>query len=317
MPSTYIEFLNENSHRRYPLTDACAAVCDNSLFQMPDAVMVDMRLYSPIGGKTGGVFYMSAVLIRSDSMDIELSYKPTTGTAFPIGSFRNIALSGAFTEYPLSPSTDAVGEFANIFGIVMVGAPTVASASLGKWTFSDTAAPINTVAIVEVPATIRYIRVGGQSFTDKIVLREGANVTLTPTISPDGTQSIITIAATPTTNGSANPTLNNTGDVMDELVRRYGPPVLTVNGAVPDDKGAINLTPGDCITAEATGNLLKLSNPCGQPCCSDNSMQDAMTGINTLNQNIGKLSGFYTAVLQAMTQMDTKLKEIEIQSREF
>ena len=39
-----------------------------------------------------------------------------------------------------------------------------------------------------------------------------------------------------------------------------------------------------------------------------------MTGINTLNQNIGKLSGFYTAVLQAMTQMDTKLKEIEITS---
>ena len=47
--------------------------------------------------------FVSAVLVRSDTLDVEISYQPATGTVFMVGAFRNMSLSGAFAPRPPLP----------------------------------------------------------------------------------------------------------------------------------------------------------------------------------------------------------------------
>lgn len=320
MPVTLQEFLNENSHRKYPIQDALPAADVSSSFVIPTSLIVDMRLCVPSGSLAAGVFYISSLVIRRYTIDIGLSYKPTVALAFALGSFLNIDTTAgtnvSYTFVPLSQDLIVNQLFSDMSGSVTIGTCGDALTHAGAWEFDEFSTALNPTVIDEGLTQVRSIQVGSQKFYGNVILKEGINVILTPVYEPSTDTTTITISAR--LDGTSTGTnLTTDDDIITALVDLYGRPIQTINEIEPDAAGNFSLLGADCISVTTGPSSVNLNNPCGIPCCDGTYLEGAYTALNQLNVRYAKIIDFYTAASANITSIQNKLSLLEAQTGYF
>lgn len=321
MPITYQEFLNENSHRRYPLRDDASARDITDRFTIPDSLMVNMQLCAPSGALAGGKFFVSSVVIRRYTIDITISYKPTSELPFVVGSFFNIdTTAGTNIDYvfvPLPQSQIANQTYYDMTGSVTIGSPEASVLTPGAWEFDETATDLNANIINEGLTQVRSIQVGTNRFYNNVVLKEGENVTLTPVYDSSTHTTTITFSAR-LTQSSGTLTLESDQDILDAMLSIYGLPITTINTIGPDSSGNFTLTALDCLGFENLTSGIRINNPCSTPCCNNAEYLGAVyDAINQMNVRYARIIEFYNAASANMDTIQQKLGLLEAQTGYF
>jgi hypothetical protein len=320
MPTTYSEFLNENSHRNYPLRDEVSALDVSGTFVIPSSLIVDMKLCAPVDSIASGTFFISSLVIRRYTIDIGVSYKPDADSAFAVGGFYNIdTTAGTNVTYTLvSLPQDQIDNqlFVDMTGSVVIGSCEDAITKAGAWEFDETTAALNASAISEGLTQVRSIQVGDQRFYGNIILKEGDNVVLTPVY--DAVTDTTTITVSAEISGSASDiNITSDADIITALVALYGRPITTINNTEPGEDGNFTLVGADCTNITAGSASVTLNNPCSDPCCDGTYLDAAYDALNQLNVRYARVVDFYDAATRNMDLIQQKLGLLEAQTGYF
>jgi hypothetical protein len=320
MPTTLQEFLNENSHRNYPILDDLSSRDITDSYTLPTSLIVDMQLAAPYGALDGGEFYVSSVVVRRYTVDITISYKPTSELAFAVGSFFNIdTTAGTNQSYSFVPiPQDQIDDqfFSDMSGSVVIGSNMVAVMTPGVWEFDETTAALNPTIVDEGLSQVRSVQVGDQKFYGNIVLKEGTNVTMTPVYEAGTDTTTITVSARLTEN-DASLVLDNDADILDALISLYGRPITTINNIAPDGSSNFEIEAQDCTQVAAGTNSLILSNPCSEPCCDSDYLDAAYEALNQINIRYARITDFYESATTNIDQIEQRLGLLEAQTGYF
>jgi hypothetical protein len=261
-------------------------------------------------------FYIENVLIRRAVIEITIGYDdPQVQGA--IGVFKNISTAAPLhSKYDFTPfETQNTGQFAPLFfmtGQITIGDPTEALRSLGSWSFSPTdsehSTVISTTRVGKGLLNVQYISVNGQLMTGNVKLVEGDNVTLEV---EDRTvngipETAVTVNASLTAGSSLQ--LASDEDILNELINRFGIPLRTINGLLPDANRNFRIIGEDCTTVEPLDAGVVISNPCATPCCDqDANIENILESIQNLNLRYSQIKAFYDSASSAIDSLQNKL----------
>ena len=319
MSAIFTEFLNENLHRSYPLTEASGGLDSTGAFSLPSSLISDIFLCAPCLPEVDkSKFYIERVVVRKSFVDIELGYDDALITS-PLGVFRNID-----TSLPPHQAYDFIpyeytggGVLAPLYymtGQVIVGEFVETVRSLGSWNFDQSTAEKSTkileTRISKGLLNVQYISINDRLYTGNVKLKEGANVSLdvdTRTLEGGDTETVITVSAS--LNAASTLQLSNDEDVINALTDLYGRPIRTINGMLPDPNRNFNVLGGDCTAIEPEGShAVVISNPCSRPCCDeDTNIDNILSSIANLNQRYATLKAFYDSTSTAVNSIQNKL----------
>lgn len=309
------EFLNENMHRSYPIMDGADASDVSGTYNIPTELIADMRIVIPEGYKNTGTFFISSIVVRRYTVDIELSYRPDdTGIVTVVGNFFNISTSDTlFAEYNLIPEEqpDPLSTLSDITGSVIAGVGTAAATLPGEWVFSYSATPIVPTVVVEQLTKFRSVQVGDTIYTGNIILKEGPNVSINTTFDPSSDTTTLTFSAT-TPESTVEAPLVDDNSLIERLVSIYGPPITRINGLSPVD-GNFNIKGADCIniTNDGTSGVI-MNNPCGKPCCDEGSyLTPVYESLNQLNARHVRLETFLQSTVNNTDTLLSRLGDME------
>ena len=314
MPDTLLEFLNENLHRNYPVMDgsSCRDVSDS--YNIPTELIADIHLSVPVGSTSSGRFFISALVVRRYTIDLEIGYEPAGQQAIPIGWFHNIdAEATEFNDYSftsLSQTNPDMAYFEDITGRLVAGAGLTTTVLPGSWEFLPDSTELVPTTLDEGLTKFRSLRVGSSVLTGDIILEEGDNVTITSSYDLASDTTTIKIEAVETqTSGLV---INSDQDIIDALTDMYGHPITSINEIPPMDDGAFYLAGADCVSIGPEGSGLKIINPCGKPCCSEDSyLAPVYDSLNQLNANHVRLEDFLSGALDNTSSLLGRLKDLE------
>jgi len=198
-------------------------------------------------------------------------------------------------------------------GQITIGDTTESGQFLGSWSFSQVddehSTFISTARIGKGLLNVLYISINDRLFTGNVKLREGANITMdvdTQVVAGEN-ETVVTIAAS--LNADSLLQLNSDEDILDELVRRFGAPILSINGLLPEPEARnFNLFGLDCTTVTAASNGVVISNPCASPCCDEDvNIQNILDSIANLNLRYATLKAFFDAEATSLNSLQSKL----------
>lgn len=312
--NTLTEFLNENLHRNYPLLDGASGADSNAEFNIPTELFADLRIVTPTGYKAYGSFFVSGLVVRRYTLDVEISYKPDAGVITVLGYFRDIkADADAFTEYEMVTSKQTLGSMLPLedsYGVMVagVGIPTTILPGSYRFLYGD-GALVPTVSTEQV-TQFRSLRVGSSVITGDVVLEEGANITLE--LSNDSNTGVTTIkinAQEPSVSGIV---LTDDASLLAALTDLYGEPITSIN-QIPPENGNFDLTTADCLAVSQAGLAgLVFTNPCGVPCCDkDSYLTPVYDSVNQLNSRHVRLEDFLADVRTQLGILIPRLKDLE------
>ena len=314
MPNTLQEFLNENMHRNYPIMDSGDARDVTGQYNLPTELIADINLIVPDGVISTGTFFISSVVIRRYTIDVEMSYKPDTASSVVIGWFHNMDTSSeAFLDYTFVsiPQADPLyTEFEDVVGTMVAGVGLAAITFPGTWSFDENNTPIVPTAISEQLTKFRSLQVGNDIFTGNIILKEGDNVTISPSYDALTNTTTITISAQEITTTGVS--INSDEDILAALTSIYGQPIVRINEIPPQNTGDFYLAGSDCIVVGPESSGIRITNPCGQPCCDKETYLSAVyDSINQLNSRHVRLEDFLRGTVDNTDVLISRLKDME------
>jgi len=320
MPENLQEFFNENSHRNYPIMDDLNARDTSDVLTLPTSLIVDMQLAAPSGSLDDGNFFISSVVIRRYTVDVQISYKVDSELPFVVGSFFNIdTFAGTNQSYTfVALPQDQIDNqfFSDMSGTIVIGTNTASAITPGVWEFEITATQLNPTTVDEGLSQVRSIQVGTQKFFGNVILKEGTNVTMTPVYEAVTDTTTITVSARLTDNDSTV-TLENDADIIDALTQLYGQPITTINGIDPDANGNFGVDDADCVIVTGGSNGVTISNPCSTPCCDTDYLDAAYEALNQINVRYARLIDFYGGTTVNVDQIQQRLGLLEAQTGYF
>jgi len=311
MYTTLNEWLDENTHRQFPLTDNASGVSTLSDYQLPQNLIVDILLNVP-GIADNNMFYVSKVVVNSYTIDITISYD-MGNVIFAVGSFTGIGKSNAVNrEYSFTGkqfSDETLKPFGDITGTIIIGNTEQTFEDPGEWPFDRTSTNIISTCISTGVTGVRRLIVNDTAMHGSITLKEGNNVTFDYT--QEEGEHIITINATDHIETGSS--LNSDSDVMDALIARFGAPVTSINNISPDVNGNFKLNGIDCTNVKGTNNGLTIDNPCANPCCDKEiHLSDVYNSINALNARYSLLLDHFLSVSQGINGLQNHLGILQL-----
>jgi hypothetical protein len=285
------EWLNSNSLRAYPLRENSTryptlngqAVTGT---QLPNYVLLDFSIATsaPIERR----MYVSSVSYTPSSLTLIIS--DDLGV--------QVGIVGAFTSTPDQYETYdfvGVGTYAEALGKITIGnlANLVNDFVLGTYTFEIGATEFEPTTIRSGSRGIKSLRIIDTGVTSEplygdLTLIAGSNISLT--YLPD--DNAIRIDAI-------------TGDGLieecacTEESARLTNVVRTINGIAVEN---FQMEGGDgCIQVESSGNTLKITNKCTEPCCDCPELEFLTQSLQVLNSSIKNLESYAAQLETRMT----------------
>ena len=308
------EFYDENLTRSYPLLDAMSATANEEGFSIPTDLIADMRMVVPQGIVAQGTFFISGMVIRRYTLDIEVSFIRDGSVATVVGVFHNIPTDVAsFTSFSFTAWKQA--DVANvsledITGIIVMGSGGSLANKAGAWTFDKSATTLVDTVVVEQLTKFRALQIDDELLTGDIILEEGENISITPTY--DNVTDTTTIKFSTTKSDTGTLVINNDTDLFDALTAVYGTPITKINNIAPNTSGDFVLAGADCIDVAVQGSGLLLDNPCGTPCCDkDTYLTPVYESVNNLNARHARLDDYLVSVNSSLSLLLNRLKDLE------
>jgi hypothetical protein len=311
------EFHDQNQHRSYPLIDAAGGVDVTDTFTLPTSFIVDIYMCAPnLASVDVCKFYISNITVRRFFIDVTISYDDPAVTG-AIGTFKNIDTSNPINStYEFTPfqiqSNDSFTPLYHMTGQITIGDVADVLRFLGSWNFSPTdnehSTYITGSRIAKGLLNVQYISINDRIFTGVVKLKEGSNLTMEIDQEVVGSTTETTITLNASLNSGSNLQINNDEDMLDALTDKFGVPIQTINGMLPNPARNFTFFGEDC-SAVTTGDFsVALSNPCATPCCDEDTnianLQDSVSGLNL---RYSQLKGFFDAVSESINNVQNKL----------
>jgi len=310
MPGTYTplnEWADENTHRQFPLTDAASGKDVTGGYSIPQNFMVDMILAVPPGYDTTK-FFVKSLVVRRLFVDIEIGYDD--GADLTVGWARNIPADAARNSvyYINAVTQDVEKDFEMLTGAVVIGEAAYIVKTTGVFEFNPGDAYIFPARVMAGLACVQSIQVGSNLLTGNMILKEGDNVSF----DIDLTANTITVNAV-INDVDTSVLIGSDDDLLDELVNRYGEPIVSINGQAPDAAGNFAVGGEDCTNIVTGPNSISIANPCAQPCCDKSMLTDVYGVLSQLNLRYAVLESYYQSIGLTLNQMQARMVGLESQ----
>lgn len=281
------QWLDQNADRSYPLVDNVSRTDTSGAFQIPNDLIVDMRLSAP-ANYDPTAFYLSSF------------------RAFGTGLIITIAVTGhgdvATVTIPRSESADYTPYTAvalpgfTVGGTVIIGGSLSAvAASEGLYSFTAATTLILPTVIFPAAESVSSI-----TFRDSF----GVETKLVGDILiAAGDNATVGVASQTITVGMDTGVLIEDPCPCTDTGGRKRTSVKSINGVTPDISGNIDLVPVGCVQIETDNGQLKLKDNCASPCCGTPELSllaDAAKNIQQYLVNLATKNSELEAVIRLL-----------------
>jgi len=309
------EFLNENMHRNYPILDGGSAQDLTGRYNIPTDLITDIYLCVPMETVDEGIYFISGLIVRRYTVDVEISYKETGESAFVIGWFHNISTSAdMFQSYSFVSIDQTSGSnyvFEDTTGTLMAGTGLGAILTPGLWEFDEISTPLIATAMNEGPTQFRSLQIGDELITGNVILEEGDNVTIETQYEAFTDTTTITFSAALAVSELETPLVDD-ASLLTNLTALYGTPITKINNLIPDPDGNFELAEADCINISNYEHSITFSNPCGEPCCDKESyLTPVYNSVDQLNARHVRLENFLEQATADIGTVLTRMENLE------
>ena len=309
--NTLQEFLNENMHRNYPILDSVSALDITGTYNIPTELIADMRFVVPASIVGQGNFFISGLVVRRYTIDIEISYKSDIAPAVVLGWFHNIDTGAdSFREYNFTTVDQQVEHgLEDTTGVLVAGKALATATMPGSWEFDYNNTTLVPTTVEGQLTKFRSLTVNGETFVGDVVLKEGENTTISAEYDEESDTTTITISAKEIELSTLS--IKNDSDLLDALTTMYGAPIVTINEMKPLSNN-FDLRGADCINITPTESGALIDNPCGEPCCSqEDYLGPLYDSINQLNAKHAKLEDYLRSSTANQNMLINSLKDME------
>lgn len=254
------DWLAQNQFRRYPLADWATLQDTTGTFTLPLGFLVDARLFVPVAGHslTATVLpYLYSVAGTGASVTVTVS----AGGAL---------YSATVMKGPSMVTASLVDASGYVHGHLTFGRSDALADVFGSFFFTEVSAPLLPSLLIPYAPGVTGIRVLSEDgnlsapLRGEVVLQAGNSVTAS------GASGVIRLDAR-VLEQEPEPC-----ECEDAFVP--GPPVLTINGVLPDETGNIDLTEGGCVKITPKTAEIEIEDTCSKPCISAKDM-DAINAL--------------------------------------
>jgi hypothetical protein len=306
MPATNVwgfEWLNANSVRSYPLSDAATKTDVSGSFRLPDSTI--LSLYLPV---SAGInvqaenFYLSKLAVFSSGLLVQISYNDGSDEP-PLVASASLSFSNHY-EYK-SYSLVGVGNFSDSVGKIVLGSINDLKAlPAGDYSFSYAGGKLDTDCVRPVLRGVTSLTlVNGNDTSDKLVgeiqLVAGTNMRLT-VVSSNANTSVVRFDA-----------ISGEGLSKDCVCtdnNEEAPCIRTINGIAPTAAGDFSVLSDEGMTITPINNGIRLEDASSKPCCGCAELEavtreltkfgdSALTFQNYLNRLEGSVNRMNLTVL--------------------
>jgi len=290
-----LQWLNHNSQRSYPLTERATKVDICNTIQIPDSFIVAM--YFPVHAGLAVApekFYVKSLLIAPTGFNIALGYDD--GAQYPTVAAVNIARSTHVTNRAYA--LPGIDDFVDSVGQIVIGTlDEIDLLTPGLYEFTPAGGAVEVDVIRPMIRAVSALRtVNGQELSERlygdIELVAGTNVRLTVELTSGADPKIIFNAISG---------LNLNDDCICD-VPDSGECIRCINGVCSGD-GTFIIEQGDCVEITDTGNGLRLTDTCAEPCCGCEELQALEDQVNRFGDGVNTLQNFVTRLGSEVTQM--------------
>jgi hypothetical protein len=294
------EWLNSNSLRNYPLSQLATQKANNSSFELPNEVFVDMKLAVPYmpGLKPSG-FYISSITVYPQGFVFELGYDgefqaPSVAVSSPVAftgfsPYSSVAIKG------VTSSSDY--DFSQISGVAILGDISGLQNAIGTLTFNLAATRVEATVVSFGIKRISGIRVVNSGFTTPVLsgqisLTSGSNHSISVT-SSSGYSSLRFNAV----DGGGLTEACDCNDI------ELSPCIRTINGLTGDPQGNVSIVGGDCVFVNTSSDGISISDTCAKPCCGCNELNVVVGDVDNLNNKLSTLANEITILASSVAQL--------------
>lgn len=292
-----IQWLNQNSQRSYPLTDASSGQDTTGTIQIPDSFMLSLQFSVHAGNNVQPEkFFIHTLSIFPIGYSIVLGYDDGTASPPVVG---NVNISRINHYENRAYAISGTGNFADSTGTVIIGnLAEVDTLPTGTYSFAPAAATIETDAIRPMIRGISSITVvNGTDRSDPIYgdveITAGTNMRIVANIVEGQSPDIVF-------NAISGEGLNETCG-CDET--SDGPPIRFINGIPPLPDGNFRIVGNNCMDVQPVSNGLRFSDLCSEPCCGCVELEALTSQIDKFADGVVTLQGFANALNVEVTQM--------------
>lgn len=295
-----VQWLNQNSQRAYPLTEAATKRDKTDTIGLPTSFIV--ALYFPVHAGLNvepQKFFIKELGVFPTGYNVALGYDDGTADPPTVGSV-NIATS-THTENR-SYAVAGVDDFDDSVGKIVIGSlDEISSVPPGLYEFTASGGALETDAIRPMLRGISSITVvssvGDRSdpLYGHVELVAGNNMRITAS-QVGGQDPKITFSAI---EGEG---LNEECICEEES---EGPCIRTINGIPPLPDGNFRLIGDDCINITPIDNGLKLEDTCSEPCCGCEELQAIEGQIDRFADGVFTLQSFINRLGAEVAQFHT------------
>lgn len=310
---------DENMQRLYPLADDASTVSLSGV-ALPPSFLVDIQLVLPDMQDTDASrkFYVSAIDRTASGFVVELSYQADANTSIACARSSEIPDTLTNTDsledrtFVLTSTLDDNAEFSQLMDIngrLVVGT-CVDMRNLGMMKFQWEATKIMPLRVYFFEGALDSITFQGASgswtMTKNFTLRAGEGIDFS--VDESGEEPVVIVSRKNTTEEElASSGFSSVSAVVREIWNQFGNPIRTINGIVPDTNGNIDLKGADCIEVNIRQNSVNLSNPCGKPCCNEETSQDIRERLEFLEEAQKRVLECYNAINANIINMQSRL----------
>lgn len=305
------EWLNTNSLRNYPLSQSATQQAINSSLQIPDNLLVDMKLAVPyINGMHPADFYISSITVYPQGFVFEIGYDgafsvPSIAVSSPVAftgftQYSSVAIKGV--------TNSSVYDFSQISGTAVLGDITPLQSRVGTTTFNKAATRLESTVISFGPRRISGIRVINSGFTTPVLsgqisLQSGSNHSIQVTSSANYN----TLKFNAIDGGGLSADCDCNDITLNPCIR-------TVNGIHGDAQGNLAVVGGDCIKVDTSSAGLSISDTCAKPCCGCNELQVVVGDVTNMSTQLNTLALQISQLASAVNQLQVTCLSSSIDS---
>lgn len=291
-----VNWLNQNSQRSYPLSDAgdkCSSLSPD--VRIPDDFLLALRLSVHTGHDVRPEkFFLKSLVVSPAGCTVTFGYDD--GTEF--GQDAAVCSLSASEEIQ-NCRLSGVGNFEDAVGYAAFNGqcPLLRSLS-GYYSFYPASSYVEPDCVVPMLRGVSSVRVSdGTSVSERyygdIEIVEGSNVQILTEPTSDGARIIIN--ALDTTGFS---TLDDKDCVCD--LNKEDIPITSIGGAYPGADGSVNFVGSGCLAITGSGNTLTFSDTCAEPDCGCTELESLAASIKEMEDGIAGLNRFLESLYEVL-----------------
>jgi hypothetical protein len=291
-----LQLYNHNSVRNFPLAASASGMDTSGSFKIPTSLLVDFKLaVSWSVGLDPGSFYISKMIYFPASVNIEISC--TVNSNNVIVAYAVFSLDQHVTN--LSYPVVGVGSFRDSRGHITIGdISEFLTLPPGSYGFPKNNTLIDLFTINPNISGLGSLQIDSDGVLSErlqgvVRLAAGRNHRI-EVIQESGKPPVVVL------NAISGEGLTEDCVCQDESAE----PIRTINGVGPDDQGNINLFGGNCVEIEPQQYGLKLNNPCSQPCCGPDALEQVTDQLMLFGSKATTLENFLVRLESEVAQMN-------------